>query len=201
LEPGHARPAAGGTIHKPTSAYCAAAAIALVAVQFSVIRFAPSATWVRLAVPATIALVPVALWPYRGRIGTWVMFVGLAANLAAILANGGLMPIERSSVAAAIGAERASRYAPGEWIPGSKDVLVEQGEGRIVALGDSLVVRAGSGRGIVASPGDVVVLAGVMLLAAEASLDWQRSRRRQHHDERPGASPREGAQGGAATPQ
>jgi hypothetical protein len=170
-------------------------------IQFSVIRFAPSAVWVRVAVPATIALVPLALWPYRVRAGTWVIFVGLAANLAVILANGGLMPIERPSVAAAIGAQRADAYRLGAWIPGSKDVLVAQGGGRAVALGDSLVVRTGGGRGIVASPGDAVILFGAMLLAAEASFGWQRSHRRQHRDEHPGASRREGAQGGAATPQ
>ena len=154
-------------------------ALALVAAQFGAIRFAPSALAVRIALPATIAAVPLALWPLRNRLGTWLMFVGLAANLAVILANGGLMPIERGTIAAAAGEERAARYRPGEWISGSKDVLVGPGSGHAVALGDSIVVHVGGG-GFVASPGDIIVWAGLVLLAGEASLAWQRRASRGH---------------------
>ena len=179
-------------------AVSALAALTLVIVQFTVIRFSPWDLAVRIAVPATIAGAPLALWPHRRRLGTWVIFVGLAANLAAVIANGGLMPIERTSVAAALGAGRADRYALGAWIPGSKDVLVTRASGRAVALGDSIVVRAGR-RGIVASPGDVVILAGVLLLVGEASVGWQRAHRRAAAARERG--PREGAQGSATTPQ
>ncbi len=177
----------------------AVAALALVLLQFGAIRLAPSALVVRIAVPATIAGVPLVLWPHRRRIGVWVMFVGLAANLAVMLANGGLMPIERSSVVAAVGPERAARYVDGAWMRGSKDVLVEAGGGRAVALGDSIVVPA-RGRGIVASPGDVVILAGVLLLAGEASIGWQRAERRRRRNEHESA-PASGARGSATTPQ
>lgn len=149
---------------------------ALVCVQFAAIRFASEDWIVRGALPATIGLAPLALWPYRNRLGTWVMLVGLAANLAVILANGGLMPIERRTVEDAIGVERASHYVTGDWIPGSKDVLVEDGHGRAVALGDSIIVRTAWG-GFAASPGDIVVWAGVALLAAEAAWAWQRQKR------------------------
>ncbi len=130
----------------------------------------------RIILPATIGLAPLALWAHRRLLGVWVIFVGLAANLAAIAANGGLMPIEQSTVIEAVGIERASAYEPGEWIPGSKDVLVAPGEGRVVALGDSIVIRTGGG-GIAASPGDFVVWAGLLVLAGEASLAWQRRAR------------------------
>lgn len=189
-----------GAITSSRLAYSSAAALALVSAQFSVTRFSPADMPVRIVVPATIALVPLALWPFRGRAGTWVIFVGLAANLAVILANGGLMPIERRSIVAAVGAERAQAYEPGSWVRGSKDVLVTRDSGRAVVLGDGIVVPIGAERGIVASPGDAVILVGVMLLAAEASLSWHRGRR-QRHGERPAAPLREGAQGGAATPQ
>ncbi len=105
--------------------------------------------------------------------GVWIVFVGLAANLTAIVANGGLMPIEQSTVIAAVGAEQAASYAPGAWIEGSKDVLLAPGQGRLVPLGDSILIRVG-GRGIAASPGDIVVWAGLLALVAEASLAWQR---------------------------
>ena len=120
-------------------------------VQFGVVRLSPWAAPVRVAVPVTIALAPVALWAYRGRLGVWVIFVGLAANLCVIVANGGLMPMERSTLVSALGAEHADAYMTGAWISGSKDVLVERGEGQLVALGDSIIVRVGGG-GFVASP-------------------------------------------------
>jgi hypothetical protein len=183
-----------------TALWSALVALTLVAAQFGAIRFAPSAVAVRIALPVTIAAVPLALWPLRGRLGTWIMFVGLAANLAVILANGGLMPIERSTVAAAAGEERAARYRPGAWISGSKDVLVDPGGGHAVALGDSIVVHVGAG-GFVASPGDIIVWAGLVVLAGEASLAWQRRASRGYRagsesGERSGG---ERAEGSAAT--
>ncbi len=163
------------------AAWGAALAFLLVMLQFGCIRLAPSAAAVRIVLPATIALVPLALWPYRQRAGVWMMFVGLAANLAAILANGGLMPIERATVVSAAGEERAARYATGRWIPGSKDVLLAPGGGHLVALGDGIVLPVGDG-GVVASPGDLVVWAGLAVLAGEVSLAWQRRTRRERED-------------------
>lgn len=144
-------------------------AVALMLTQVAVIRLSPSGMAVRVALPATIAAVPVALWPHRRRLGVTVALVGLTTNLAVILANGGLMPIERTSVVSAIGPTRAGRYAPGSWMSGSKDVLVEDGQGRAAVLGDSIVVHLGPG-GLVASPGDVVIVAGLLLIAAEAGI-------------------------------
>ncbi|MDP9237038.1 MAG: DUF5317 family protein [Chloroflexota bacterium] len=148
-------------------------ALALVAVQFTAIHFAPSALLVRIVLPATIAAVPVVLWPFRQHLGIWIMFVGLLANLAAVLANGGFMPIDRATVAAAVGDERAAAYVPGQWLSGSKDALIADGGGHAVALGDSLVVHIGRG-GFVASAGDLVVGFGLVVLAAEASIAFQR---------------------------
>jgi len=181
--------------------WSALVALALVSAQFGAIRFAPSATLVRVALPATIAAVPLALWPLRDRLGTWIVFVGLAANLAVILANGGLMPIERHTIAAAAGEERAARYRPGAWISGSKDVLVGPGSGHAVPLGDSIVVHIGEG-GFVASPGDIIVWAGLVVLAGEASLAWQRRASRGHRaasESEKAVAGGERAEGSAAT--
>ncbi len=185
--------------------WSALAALGLIAAQFGAIRLAPSEIIVRVVLPATIAAVPAALWPLRRRAGVWIMFVGLAANLAAILANGGLMPIEQRTVVEAVGEARAAPYAPGAWIRGSKDVLVAPGGGRLVWLGDQIVVGTVHG-GFVASPGDIVVWAGMLVLAGEVSWTWQR--RRAHvpdahdaaHEATPAASS-EGAEGGALTSQ
>ena len=174
-----------------------ALALALLALQFGAIRFAPSEIVVRVILPLTIALVPVALWPHRGHRGVWVMFVGLLANLAAVVANGGLMPIERHTIVKAVGEDRAADYEAGAWIAGSKDVLLSPGEGQLVALGDSIVIHI-SGGGVAASPGDVVVWGGLLVLAGEASVAWQRRQRAGTADEPipPGVR----AEGSATTP-
>jgi hypothetical protein len=151
----------------------ASLALALLAAQFVAIRLVPSEAIVRIVLPATVAAVPLALWIHRRYLGVWVMFVGLAANLAVILANGGLMPIERATVVAAVGEERAAEHLSGSWLSGSKDVVVDAGDGRFVALGDSVAVRLGGG-GLVASPGDMVIWAGLLVLAAETSIAWHR---------------------------
>ena len=178
-------------------AMSASLALSLMALQFSVIAASPHELPVRIVLPLTIGLAPVALWPLRKHAGVWVIYVGLAANLAAILSNGGLMPIERSTVVEAIGVERAAEYRTGDWIAGSKDVLVGDGGGRATALGDSILVRVG-GSGFAASPGDVVVWFGMLLLVGEASWRWQRSLMRRGRDE---TMPSARAEGSAPTPQ
>ncbi len=184
-----------GAIHTHRGAASATFALTLLAVQFAALRFAPSEILVRVILPATIIAVPLALWVYRDRIGVWVMYVGLAANLAPILANGGLMPIHYDTVVSAIGEERAARYTPGEWVAGSKDVLVAEDEGRLMELGDQIIIRTASG-GMVASPGDVVVWCGLLILTAEASIAWQR---RQRAERAVMSRPHQAAEGGAAT--
>ena len=147
------------------------------AIQLAVIALSPWELLVRLTLPLTIAGVPIALWPHRRHLGLWVMFVGLVANLAVVLANGGLMPIERSTVASAAGEARAAQYpSGGGWMRGSKDVLTDAASARGIALGDSIVIRVGRG-GLVASPGDIVIWAGLVILAAEVSVrSLQRAR-------------------------
>jgi hypothetical protein len=105
------------------------------------------------------------------------------------------MPIEHSTAINAIGAARAADYTVGEWIPHSKDVLVADDEGRMTGLGDQIIIRVGSG-GMVVSPGDMVVWAGLLVLAAEGSIAWQRRSREQR--ETAGLT-QPAAEGGAAT--
>jgi hypothetical protein len=169
-------------------------ALAVVILQFGFLRLSTSEIAVRIVLPATILAVPAALWVYRDRVGVWVIYVGLLANLAPILANGGLMPIRHASIVEAVGEERAARYETGSWIPGSKDVLVPNDGGRLTGLGDQIVIRVGGG-GLIVSPGDLVIWAGLLVLAGEASLAWQRRQRAV----RSPTSARAAAEGGAVT--
>lgn len=179
--------------------FSALLALALVAIQTAVIRWSGSEAAVRVTLPATIALVPVALWPHRQRLGVWVIFVGVATNLSVIVANGGLMPIERRTVIEAIGVERAAAYPTGAWIEGSKDIVVADGGGRAAVLGDSIIIRGGGG-GIAASPGDIIVWAGLVVLGAEASIAFQRrSRHPSEHGKPDRIEAARRASGGAST--
>ncbi|MEX2245296.1 MAG: DUF5317 family protein [Dehalococcoidia bacterium] len=199
----------GGAIEGDRKLFISAAlALGLVAIQVVTITFAPWELVVRAVLPLTIAGVPLALWPHRRHLGIWVMFVGLGANILAMVANGGLMPIERATIVQAAGEEKAARYDAGSWIAHSKDVLVKPGQGVLVPLGDSLVVPIGS-NGFVASPGDAVVAAGLLLLLGEAAYGWLLVTRRPVDTS---AAERvlalrirrvrpPGAQGGASTPQ
>ncbi len=205
------------TIERKKLAYAAAGALWLLMLQAAVMRLSPASLPLRIVLPATVALTPAALWPLRRYAGTWAIFVGVTANLAAIVANGGLMPIEEHTVVAAVGAERAAEYEPGHWLRGSKDVLVAPGQGRLVALGDAIIIRTGGG-GFAASAGDLVIWCGVIVLAAQASVEWQRRRRAKELEAAPARQlervtratshprPREApdssatAEGGAATP-
>jgi len=178
------------------AAWSAVIALSLVLVQYASLRLLPWSPGARIALPLTMAAIPIALWRLRGHAGVWVTLVGLAANLAAVLANGGLMPIERATVVSAVGAERAGDYRDGEWIRGSKDVLLAPGSGHLRALGDSIVVKLGRG-GFVASPGDLVVWCGLVILSVELACSWQRS---QHAARDPRVSRHEKtAEGGAVT--
>ena len=88
-----AHPSPGETLTTNRLVTSAIAAMALALLQFAAIRYSLSAIALRVVLPATIAAAPLALWPHRRHAGIWVIFVGLAANLAVVLANGGLMPI------------------------------------------------------------------------------------------------------------
>ena len=190
---------AGTYIRHNATLLSACSALVLVAVQGATLRLSTSEALIRIVLPATIAVAPLTLWVFRRHLGIWVIYVGLAANLAVILANGGLMPITRATVVDAIGAERAAEYEVGEWITGSKDVLVDDGSGRATALGDVIIVRVGDG-GFAASPGDIVVFAGLMLLVAELSWGWQRGARAERRIRGKESSPPR-AEGSAPTPR
>ena len=91
-----------------------------------------------------------------------------------IVANGGLMPIERHTVVAAVGEERAAAYAPGTGSAAPRTSCSPPAQGHLRPLGDSVVVQIGGG-GFVASPGDIVVWTGLVIFAVEVALAGRRA--------------------------
>lgn len=98
--------------------------------------------------------------------GIVILGIGIALNFLPIIANGGLMPITPETIERT--GETPEGVEVGEWIPGSKDVLLERDEVRLYFLADRLVVDSTPVRAF--SIGDVVILGGLIVLLAELLL-------------------------------
>lgn len=100
------------------------------------------------------------------RIGMVIIGIGLLLNFLPIVANGGLMPVTPETLARG---DFPEDVRPGDWVPGSKDVLLEEEDVRLWALGDRFVVD-GLGGTIAYSPGDIFIAVGVVVLLGELLL-------------------------------
>lgn len=153
-----------------------AIAVLLVGTQILVVH----SQWellVRVVLPASIFLALTVLWIWRRYLGVWCISVGLAANLVVVVCNGGLIPMEHSTLVSAVGQERADQYQVNSWLTGSKDVLVADGQGKFLFLGDQIIITPFGMVGFVASPGDIVVLSGFVLFLLEISYYLVRKHR------------------------
>jgi hypothetical protein len=103
---------------------------------------------------ATYAVAAWFAWVNRRLPGVWLMAIGGALNLIAIVANGGVMPASRSAW------ERAGFTADDDF---SNSVVRD--DARFSALGDVLAVPAGWPFANVFSVGDVVIVIGIGWLA------------------------------------
>jgi hypothetical protein len=107
---------------------------------------------------ASYVLLLVVVLRNRRQWGMPLIGLGLALNALVIAANGGLMPLspERLEIRHA-----GSTVAIGERVPGSKDVLLPRAETRLWWLSDTIVLPTGGPLPMVASPGDLVLAAGL----------------------------------------
>ena len=98
------------------------------------------------------------------RPGIVILGVGIALNFLPIITNGGLMPITPETIART---GDVPDVDVGEWIPGSKDVLMERDDVRLYFLSDRLVWGATPVRAF--SIGDVVIVVGLHRTARRAA--------------------------------
>ena len=96
------------------------------------------------------------------RPGIIILGIGIICNFLAIVANGGLMP----TTAEAYGknGEIAADVRPGDWIPHSKDVLLDRSDVNLYFLADHFTNGGDVIR--VFSIGDVIIAAGLIVTAA-----------------------------------
>ena len=102
--------------------------------------------------------------------GMWLVLLGATCNLAAICANGGLMPTNADALARAGKHESIalSQAHPGIRLPNSKDVLLTPEETQLWWLSDVIVSPPLPQRKVM-SAGDVILAAGLAWLAGRAT--------------------------------
>ena len=108
--------------------------------------------------------------------GMRLVLVGLLLNLTAMLANGGLMPVEGPAVEA-VGRHEVRDLQLGAHIPGSKNVLLAEEDIRLRELSDILVLPVPRPFTRAISVGDLFVFAGVVITFGEVvrrSEAWKR---------------------------
>lgn len=101
------------------------------------------------------------------RIGVAIIGIGLVLNFLPILANGGLMPVTPETLARG---DFPDDVEIGEWVPGSKDVLLDRDDVRLWALGDRFVLNDFVGGTLAYSVGDVFIAAGFIVFLGELLL-------------------------------
>jgi hypothetical protein len=139
----------------------------------------------RLLIMCGFSLALTFAWVNRGWRPMQLLAAGLVMNLAAMLANGGLMPVTPENAVAAGFADEVSRLQLGDAVPKSKDVLKESSETRLALLTDVIVLPGWFPGRAVASPGDVVVAVAVFFAAASAAAALLSSVRRSRDLEPP----------------
>lgn len=102
------------------------------------------------------------------RPGIAVIGAGLLLNFCAIVANGGLMAITAETLLAT--GDLPDDSVVGEWLPGSKDVLLDRGDVHLWALTDRLTWDPVAPVFRAFSIGDVAIVAGLVLTVADLLL-------------------------------
>jgi hypothetical protein len=179
---------AGGRIERLTAvkvAWWQAAPVAL-GLQLLAIYGLPGldrAALVAVLVGSQLALLVVALRNWR-TFGVAVAGLGVAMNLAVMVANGGLMPISPETLAASgrTGSWRIGDGSPGTHLALSKDVIVPVAETRLELLADRFHAGVSKRLDVVFSLGDVVLLVGVAAGIVRAMTHDPNTPLEEHHE-------------------
>jgi hypothetical protein len=126
-----------------------------------------------LASAGLIASQPLLLvfaWLNRKLAGMRLLLIGLALNLAVILANGGWMPISPETAAQIVPPEMLRFTDMGSRLGSSKDVLMSPESTRLAWLADRFLLPQWAGYRAAFSLGDIFVAAGIFWLLLRQGL-------------------------------
>jgi hypothetical protein len=124
-------------------------------------RFSPGFTGFPLLLVASHLLLLPFLLRNVQYFGMRLILVGLLLNLAAMVANGGMMPVTADGVEA-VGRHQRSEVSYGSHIPGTKNVLMAREDVHLRGLTDSITLPIPGPMTRVVSLGDILVAAGTI---------------------------------------
>ncbi len=120
----------------------------------------------RFVFPASYVLLLAFIILNRRRVGFLVIGAGTLLNFLAIVTNGGLMPVSRANMEkAGLGGELAG-LEPGDAVPLSKNVLLEESDTNLQSLTDRFTWDF-LGPFPVFSIGDVIIAVGLVVILVE----------------------------------
>jgi hypothetical protein len=118
-------------------------------------------------VVSQIALL-VFVWANRHQRAFWILGLGLVFNLAAIVGNGGLMPISPATLGQLVPERPIESWPPGERLGHTKDVVLPEAQMRLPWLADRFVTPSWYPQPSAYSLGDVLIAIGVFVLFWQA---------------------------------
>ncbi len=107
-------------------------------------------------------------WRNRHSWAFWIMGAGLAINLAAIVANGGLMPISPETLHQLVPQHPLDFWPVGERLPGTKDIILASDNIRLPWFVDRFTTPAWYSQATAFSLGDVMLAVGVFFFLWQA---------------------------------
>jgi hypothetical protein len=123
----------------------------------------------RFVFPASYVLLLAFVTLNRRRVGFLVIGVGMLLNFLAIVTNGGLMPVSPASMEKGGLGEELAGLGPGDAVPDSKNVLLEESDTNLQWLSDRFTWGS-PGPFSVFSIGDVIIGAGLIVVLVELLL-------------------------------
>jgi len=131
--------------------------------------FGDAAVLRRFIFPSSYVLLLAFVVLNRRRIGFLVIGAGMLLNFLAIVSNGGLMPVTPANAEKAGIGYKIESVEPGEAIPRSKNVLLEESDIHLRWLSDRFTWISDSPFAVF-SIGDLVIAAGLVVLLLELLL-------------------------------
>lgn len=126
---------------------------------------------------ASLSLFLAFIWLNRSAPGMWILFAGMALNLAVMLANGGWMPISPGTASQVLGGAPVGASRLGERF-GGKDVVLLPEDTRLVFLSDRFLLPDWSPYQVAFSLGDTLIAVGAFWLLAGARAEGEQEKRR-----------------------
>lgn len=152
-------------------------AVLLQLIALAAIRTNEDLRWLKAALFMASYLMALApAWANREWWGVRLLGLGIAMNLLVMAANGGLMPVTPEA-RLALGRQTAVTQSElGRMVPRSKNVLLAEENTNLYPITD--VIAMGFPVNRVISPGDILIVAGVVLFSGELAANGWRERRR-----------------------